>query len=574
MSKITIVTGLWDIGRDKLSNDWSRSYNHYLEKLNELLLIDCNLIIFGDESLQSIVMNSRNNSNTQFILRSTDWFKNNEYFDKIQSIRTNPDWYNQVGWLRDSTQSQLELYNPLVMSKVFLLNDAKIMDKFNSEYLFWLDAGITNTIHPGYFTHDKVLDKLDKYIKNFTFIAFPYHTESEIHGFKIDELNKYAGNKVEIVGRGGFFGGHKDTISEINSIYYSLLTETLNNNLMGTEESIFSIMLYKYPNLTSYFEIDYNGLISKFFEDLKNDRVVLKETSQSTLNETVQVISNETISYINTSPKEVGNNVGLYVIGFNSPNQFQTLIDSMLEYDSDFINKPRKILLDNSTDLLTTPIYSELCSKYGFEHIKKENLGICGGRQWIAEHFDKSNLEHMFFFEDDMFFYPKKGDVCRNGFNRVVDNLYDKSLDIIRKENFDFLKLNFSEFFGDNSTQWSWYNVPQVVRDEFWPDYPRLPEQGTDPNAPKVKYENVKILNGLPYVTGEIYYCNWPQIVSKSGNKKMFLNTTWARPYEQTWMSFMYQELKKGNLNFGLLLLTPTEHNRFEHYSGELRKES
>jgi len=39
MSKITIVTGLWDIGRDKLSNDWSRSYNHYLEKLNELLLI-------------------------------------------------------------------------------------------------------------------------------------------------------------------------------------------------------------------------------------------------------------------------------------------------------------------------------------------------------------------------------------------------------------------------------------------------------------------------------------------------------------------------------------------------------
>jgi len=73
---------------------------------------------------------------------------------------------------------------------------------------------------------------------------------------------------------------------------------------------------------------------------------------------------------------------------------------------------------------------------------------------------------------------------------------------------------------------------------------------------------------------GEIYYCNWPQLVSKSGSRKMFLNTTWAHPYEQTWMSFMFQEVKKQNLNFGLLLLTPTEHNRFDHYSRELRKES
>ena len=571
MEKLTIVTGLWDIGREHLNNDWSRNYKHYLDKLSDLLKIDVNLIIFGDENLQQFVNKNRENSNTQFILRNTDWFKNNDYYDKIQKIRNNPEWSNQVSWLKDSTQSKLELYNPLVMSKMFLLNDARIMDKFNSDYLFWLDAGITNTVHPGYFTHDKVLEKLPKYLKNFTFVAFPYDAETEIHGFNYSEINKYAGNKVEIVGRGGFFGGHKDTISNINGVYYSLLNETLNNDLMGTEESLFSILLYKHPELTSFFEIEKNGLIGTFFENLKNDNLELKQT--------VQVISNlsnsvtPSISPI-TYQTVVNDKVGLYVIGFNSPNQLQTLIDSMLEYDKDFIDKPRKILLDNSTDLTTTPIYSELCSKYGFEHIKKDNLGICGGRQWIAEHFEKSDLEYMFFFEDDMFFYPKKGEVCRNGFNRMVDNLYEKSIKISKNENFDFLKLNFSEFFGDNSVQWSWYNVPQVVRDEYWPEYPKLPEQGTDPNAPKVRYENVKSLDGVPYVTGDIYYCNWPQLVSKSGSKKMFLNTTWAHPYEQTWMSFMYQELKKGNLNFGLLLLTPTEHNRFDHYSRDLRKES
>jgi O-methyltransferase len=567
--KITIVTGLWDIGRDKLENNWSRSYKHYIEKFTQLLKIDANLIIFGNEELQKLVKKYRDNTNTQFILRNTDWFKNNDYYEKIQTIRQKSEWYSQVGWLEESTQAKLELYNPLVMSKMFLLNDAKIMDKFNSDYLFWLDAGITNTVHAGYFTHDKVIDKLSKYLKNFTFISFPYEAESEIHGFKYGELNKYAGNKVTLVGRGGFFGGHKDYISQVNGIYYSLLIDTLNNNLMGTEESLFSILMYKYPELTSYFEIDYSGLISKFFEDLKNDNVELKQTVQVISNDTQLVQSTNIIPNINRV-----DNVGVYVIGFNSPKQFETLIISMLEYDKNFIEKPRKILLDNSTDLSTTPEYSRLCSEYGFEHIKKDNLGICGGRQWIAEHFDKSDLEFMYFFEDDMFFYPKKGDVCRNGFNRVVDDLYNKSLNIAKNENFDFLKLNFSEFFGDNSTQWSWYNVPQVVRDEYWPEYPKLPEQGTDPNAPNVRYENVKSFDGVPYVTGDIYYCNWPQLVSKSGSKKMFLNTTWAHPYEQTWMSFMYQELKKGNLNFGLLLLTPTEHNRFDHYSRELRKES
>ena len=571
MSKVTLVTGLWDIGRGNLNNDWSRSYQHYIEKFTELLKVDNNLIIFGDESLQKIVMSIRDNSNTQFILRSIDWFKDNDYYEQIQKIRNDVNWSNQVGWLPESTQAKLEMYNPLVMSKVFLLNDAKIMDKFDSDYLFWIDAGITNTVHPGYFTHDKVLDKLPKYFNKFSFLTFNYDAETEVHGFNYEELNKYAEREVKLVGRGGFFGGPKDTIHNLNGLYYRLLVETLNNNLMGTEESLFSILLHKYPAVFNYFEIEYNGLVNKFFEDLKNDNVVAKHLLDTsiTVSTDKQINNPSSINFNTTSDK-----VGLYVIGFNSPKQLETLIMSMLDYDKNFIEKPRKILLDNSTDLSTTSVYSELCSKYGFEHIKKDNLGICGGRQWIAEHFEKSDLEYMYFFEDDMFFYPKKGEVCRNGFNRMVDDLYDKTIMIAKQENFDYLKLNFSEFFGDNSTQWTWYNVPQVVREQYWPNYSKLPEHGTDPNAPKVRYENVKIHEGVPYVTGEIYYCNWPQLVSKSGSKKMFLETTWAHPYEQTWMSHMYQELKKDNLKFGLLLLTPTEHNRFDHYERELRKES
>ena len=556
MSNITLVTGLWNIKRDSLSEGWSRSFEHYLEKFEQLLKVDNNMIIFGDPELEEFVYKHRPIENTQFIPRTQEWFKN-EFYDKIQTIRTNPNWYNQTSWLPESTQARLDMYNPLVMSKIFLLNDARIMDVFNSDYMYWIDAGLTNTVHPGYFTHDKVLEKLPKYISKFSFVTFPYETETEIHGFESNKLNSIAGDKVNKVARGGFFGGPKHTITDINSIYYSLLSSTLNDGYMGTEESIFSIMLYKHSDLINYFEIESNGLMGKFFEDLKNDNLKVKSESKISIDNNLDI-----------------NKVGLYVITFNSPNQFETLIKSMLEYDKDFILKPTKFLLDNSTDLSTTPRYKELCEEYNFEHIKKDNLGICGGRQWIAEHFEEQDLDAYFFSEDDMFFQNKPEETCRNGFNRYHPNLYSKTLQIIKKENFDFIKINYSEFYGDNSVQWSWYNLPQDKRIEYFPEKPNLPVQGLDPNAPKTKFNNIKSLQGLPYVDGEIYYCNWTQLVSKSGNKKMFLDTTWSRPFENTWMSHMYQLTKKGKLNGGLLLLTPIEHNRFEHYASELRKES
>ena len=558
MSNITLVTGIWDIGRGSLAEGWSRPYQHYLEKFEKLLEVEENLIIFGDEELRDFVFERRNPETTQFIVRPLSWFTNSEFFPMIQKIRTNERWFSQVGWLQESTQAKLENYNPLVMSKVFLLHDAKIMDQFNSEYMFWIDGGLTNTVHPGYFTHDKVLNKLSKYISKFSFICFPYDAEKEIHGFEYNHLNSIAGAKVKRVARGGFFGGPKDTISDINSIYYGLLKSTLEEGYMGTEESIFSIMCYKHSDLINYFEIEGNGLVGKFFEDLKNDELNVK-------NETSVKQSNN----LDT------NKVGLYVITFNSPKQFRTLIDSMLAYDKDYILKTKKFLLDNSSDLSTTEEYKQICEEFDFEHIKKDNLGICGGRQFIAEHFDEqTDLDFYLFFEDDMFFYPKEGDVCRNGFNRYVSNLYTKALQIVKKENFDFLKLNYSEFFGDNGTQWSWYNVPQTIRQTFWPGKNRLPEMGLDPNAPRAVYDSVNSYQGVPYVTGEVYYCNWPQIVTRTGNKKMFLETTWAHPFEQTWMSHMYQLVKKGELYPGLLLLTPTEHDRFEHYERSLRKES
>lgn len=555
--KLTLVTGLWDIKRSELTEGWNRSFeDHYIPKFKQLLSVPNNLIVYGDKELKEIVFSIRTEETTQFIERDLSWFKN-PLFEKIQAIRNNPDWYNQAGWLKDSTQASLEMYNPLVMSKPFLLHDAKILDKFDSEQLYWIDAGLTSTVHPGYFTHDKVLDKLSKYTDKINFVAFPYKATTEIHGFSYPAINNYAGEDVKLVVRGGFFGGSKDLITEFNSAYYSIFEETINNGLMGTEESLLSILLYKRPDLFGYSEIQGNGLINTFFENLKNDTLEIRSKTKT----------KDASTLANTK-------TGAYVITYNSPAQFKRLCQSFNLYDKDYLDKPKKFLLNNSLDRTTDAEYKSLCEEYGFEEIKKDNIGICGGRQFIAEHFHKqTELDYYLFFEDDMFFYGGEKDTCKNGFVRKIKNLYRKSLEIAHKENFDFLKLNFTEFFGDNQKQWSWHNVPNDKRRELFPEKPI--KKGSDHNqAPYLKFSNIKSHKGIPYASGEVYYCNWPQIISREGNKKMFLDTTWKYPYEQTWMSHFYQLTVQGELNPGILLATPTEHDRFDFYKKEERREN
>ena len=558
--EITIVTGLWDMGRGSLESWAKRDFSHYKDRFFEMLEADAQMCVWIPSDLRADVERIRGDKPTKIFIKEISDFETwNPFFDKIQEIRKNENWLSQAGWLRDSPQATLESYNAMMFTKMFMLNDSAITNPFNSKYFYWIDGGLTNTVNKGYFQKDLVLDNLDNFMVQkdikYVHLAYPYEGSEEIHGFERTAMAKYCNTDyVRYVCRGGFFGGEKDVIHQLNTQYYSIMENTLRSGLMGADECFFTILTHTYPNLIYKYDIEGNGLVWPFFEELKKyDKEFVK---------------------INRTSKINIDNVGLYVIAFNSPKQFEVLIKSMLEYDSDFINKPKKFLLDNSTDLSTTPRYVELCEEYGFEHIKKDNIGIVGGRVFVAEHFNETDLDCYFWFEDDMAFYPKKGEVCRNGFNRFVDNLYNKSLEILKKENFDFLKLNYSEFFGDNSTQWSWYNVPQSFREVHWPDNKKLPVQGLDPNAPSTKFTSIKSYKGLSYVTGEVYLCNWPIVLTKEGNYKCYLETKWAHPFEQTLMSYCYQETVKGNIKPGLLLLTPTEHNRFDFYDGNLRKES
>ena len=77
MSNVTIVTGIWNIKRDELSEGWSRTYQHYLNNLEKLMKVSDNMIIYIEEEYKSFVEERRTSDNTLIIIRELEWFKQN-----------------------------------------------------------------------------------------------------------------------------------------------------------------------------------------------------------------------------------------------------------------------------------------------------------------------------------------------------------------------------------------------------------------------------------------------------------------------------------------------------------------
>lgn len=559
---MTIVTGLWDINRT------GRPFHHYIENFKRFLDIPQNLFIYVPLELEHLVWEKRSRENTFVKIMSLQDVKRlyNPFWDRTQSVRTNPDWINGAGWLGSSPQASLEWYNPIVQSKMFMMNDASIWNPFDTEYFFWLDAGITNTVPYSHLVENNCLNDLPQHGNPFLFLSYPYDAENEIHGFKYDAINRYSGKDVKYVCRGGLFGGHKDQLREANAAYYSLLDRTLGEGLMGTEESIFTIMSYTEPDLYRRFELDGNGLIVKFTQALVEKTVSLVEVEKKKIANPIRYSDRDVENY----------KTNLYILTFNFPEQVLHTIKSM-EKTPEWLTKPNLILLDNSTDNDAIVRNKEIAAQYNFEYKNLGgNTGICGGRQAAAEHFHDSDADFMFFFEDDMTVNPPEyeGQFCRNGFRKYIPNLYNMLHRIMLKEKFDFLKMTFTEVYFDNDKQCSWYNVPQHIRTRDWPDYDKLPVHGLDPNVPLTNFKNIRNLDGLCYIDGEIYYANWPMIVSKEGNQKMFIDTKWAHPYEQTWMSHMYQMTKEGGLRPAVCLASPIWHDRIKYYKPHERREN
>lgn len=556
-NNLTFVTCLFDIGRGNLESGFKRDFSHYKECFARLLEIKYPLVIFTTPDLEEFIWQHRSRDNTRIVFKTLDDLRSFPFYKQIQQIRVTPEWINQSAWIVDSTQAKLELYNCITMSKQFMLNDSTLFNFFNTKYFLFIDAAISNTIGnvTGYINDDfeaKVIPHLNKMM----YLGFPYQADApEVHGFTKSKLNQLAGTVTEYVCRGGLFGGSKEFINAINDIYYHLLNSTITEGYMGTEESIFTIIAHLHKDKVNVNMIESNGLIYKFLENLQNSQL----------------------------PKIKQYPLAFYFLTFNTPKQFEYTLEKWKAAYPETFNTVKKYVVNNSNDSSINDEYQKLFKDNNIEEFKFDNIGINSARRFVAEHFDKSDHDYYVFIEEDMGVYTSnvdpstfKPETCKNGFQTFKDGLFQNALEIVKSENLDFLKLTFTEFFGDNFCDWGYINAPPDKKEVYFPpksDY--LSTKSYSPktlNKPKIKY--LGVYHDLPFAVGSFHIDNWPIICSKEGSRKVYLDIKWKFEYEQTFMSLARDLWEQGKIEIGCLLASPILHNRIYHYDGSKRREN
>lgn len=251
-SEITFVTGLWDIGRGNLNNtsnnyDWKRSLDKYKNQLEVFLKTGLKIIVFGDLDLKNWIEKF---DNCIFVYYPLENFREKfNFYEQINNIRTSSEWYDQPGasWLKYSPQAKLDMYIPITLTKIRLIKNASKLNPFKSNKFFWVDAGYTRFHNVELLANFQ--EKLTKYDK-FLFLSHKYVTNSEIHGFLRTGMNSFCNKDfISRIMKGFFFGGVVKDIDKILDLYNKIIKDTLELKLLGTEESYFTILINKYPDL-------------------------------------------------------------------------------------------------------------------------------------------------------------------------------------------------------------------------------------------------------------------------------------------------------------------------------------
>lgn len=255
---ITLVTAMIDIGRADRSFE-----NHYLDSMTRLLESRHHIVIYADPKYFDLLNQIRaGRSMTLKPFTLSNIFDVPGYDEIVQTI-SRSTWYSQSEWMKTSVIRNHN-YIPLTLIKQQMMEDS--LNDTNSNYVYWVDSGIYGSFDVADDFNSYYFTKLPR--DKFFISAFPYFTNSEIHGYNIDKMTELCYTVPNRVCRATIFGGHRDQIKKITPLFYDLVRESLSCGAIGTEESIYTILSYQHPDLFHVYSME-NGDINNLLRTMK-----------------------------------------------------------------------------------------------------------------------------------------------------------------------------------------------------------------------------------------------------------------------------------------------------------------
>jgi hypothetical protein len=262
VNKITIVSGLFYIGRDRWKNSaFPPGVDRYKSWVTNLLSLDINLYFYTDDFYYDFILENRKKydpelEKTQLIRTSLEDFQSYKtHYANEACLMSSPEFKASV-FFKDSADMNYPLYHIVNFSKIEMVKKSSEEDRFKSNYFFWVDAGGLRESPSNY--ENVTWPNLEN--KIFSLDKVTHFSHSEV--FNIHPTKKeYFLSQVRNI-QGTAWVVPKNLIPLFYNMINNEVTSTLKNGIIGSDEKIYDSL---HNNRKELYNLKQGGWFS-FFE--------------------------------------------------------------------------------------------------------------------------------------------------------------------------------------------------------------------------------------------------------------------------------------------------------------------
>jgi hypothetical protein len=234
----TIVTALYNISREERGD--GRTWKEYLEWFQETLQIPLPMVIFIPRNLLSFVESHRPSQlQTHVILQELQEIPY-AYCETIMNEILQHPGYRQTVAMPNRVECKLAFYNIIQYSKFQWIKQAIQIDPFQSDYFFWMDAGISRFIPSESFSYIKSKIELPPG-------KLVIQNNYEYYHYPVDERYLW---DCQCLLCGTMFGGDKSAMLQVAEIVDHELVTRLQKGWNNNEQILLAyIQRYIKPDL-------------------------------------------------------------------------------------------------------------------------------------------------------------------------------------------------------------------------------------------------------------------------------------------------------------------------------------
>jgi hypothetical protein len=248
--QVTLVTCFFDINRHKKDG---RTIDEYQEWIKKTLQLNCNLYIVTEPKFYDFFNYNQSYTNRKIKVIEFKDLHYYKYYDKIKHIIESDDYKKKIAY-PNRVECVLPEYNIIQYSKFHCLQMAIEENPFQSNYFFWIDAGISRffldvDISKPFPTNIPVKDK------------FIIQKRNDLYKYIIDKDFIW---KADNLLCGTMFGGNSKIIQQLSKLVEDTFINMLKQNNTNNEQLALAIVWKENPHLFHLLNNVYNCHLSIF----------------------------------------------------------------------------------------------------------------------------------------------------------------------------------------------------------------------------------------------------------------------------------------------------------------------